>query len=352
MSSVLPSVSVCILNHDYARFLASAVESALEQDHPQVEVVVVDDGSTDDSLDVLAQYQGRIRLVGKQNGGQASAANAAFVASSGDVVIFLDADDMLEPHAARVLASAIAEQPGVARVQARMRIADADGACTGRLVPSRPGLLPSGDLRMLVLRSRNYAWTPTSANAFPRWVLERVLPIPEAAYRGDVDCYLAETTPLLGPVRSLAEITTRYRLHGANDFLGTELTTDWLAHKVDLVVEGDAQIRRLGSAAGLPIDEIPALEELPDVSFLGVRLALLMLAGGGGAFPDDRRGRLAVRGIVAALRHPFLPWQSRVERVTWFALTGFAPAPLARRVARSMPDGPGTSLRTRLFRRR
>src|SRR3954454_14414573 len=87
--------SVIINNFNYARFLADAIDSALAQTHPNTEVIVVDDGSTDESASVIAAYGDRIAPVLKGNGGQASAYNAGYERSSGDIVCFLDADDML-----------------------------------------------------------------------------------------------------------------------------------------------------------------------------------------------------------------------------------------------------------------
>ena len=95
-----PLVSVVINNYNYARYLAQAIDSALGQTYPGTEVVVVDDGSSDGSRDVIAAYGTRVVPVLKENGGQASAFNAGFAASRGDVVLFLDADDCLLPTAA------------------------------------------------------------------------------------------------------------------------------------------------------------------------------------------------------------------------------------------------------------
>ena len=91
--------SVIVNNYNYGKFLPQAIDSALEQTYPRVEVIVVDDGSTDDSREIISRYDSRIRSVLKSNGGQASALNAGFTASHGDVVLFLDADDFLYPSA-------------------------------------------------------------------------------------------------------------------------------------------------------------------------------------------------------------------------------------------------------------
>src|SRR5437764_4532232 len=93
-------VSIIISSYNYARFLGAAIDSALAQTYPHCEVIVVDDGSTDESRDILASYGTRIVPVFKENGGQASSMNAGVRASKGDVLIFLDSDDLLFPAAA------------------------------------------------------------------------------------------------------------------------------------------------------------------------------------------------------------------------------------------------------------
>lgn len=86
-----------IPNHNYGRFVADAVESALAQTYPPFEVIVVDNGSTDDSLEVLRAFGSRIRLIAQENRGQAGARNRGIEESRGDWVAFCDADDAWLP---------------------------------------------------------------------------------------------------------------------------------------------------------------------------------------------------------------------------------------------------------------
>ncbi|MGC4083750.1 MAG: glycosyltransferase family A protein [Vicinamibacterales bacterium] len=109
-----PLVSIVVLNYNYGRYLTEAVESALSQTYPAIEVVVVDDGSTDESAEVLARYEGRVTICRKRNGGMVSAMNRGFAESRGDVIVFLDADDFLLPDAVAVHVAALAD-PGVVR---------------------------------------------------------------------------------------------------------------------------------------------------------------------------------------------------------------------------------------------
>src|SRR5258708_31977138 len=114
-------VSIVINNFNYARYLAQAIDSALSQTATPVEVVVVDDGSTDNSREVIGGYGDRIVPVFKDNGGQASAVNVGFAHNHRQIVIFLDADDILLPMAAARVAGDFAARPGTVKVRTRMQ---------------------------------------------------------------------------------------------------------------------------------------------------------------------------------------------------------------------------------------
>src|SRR4051812_36649538 len=99
--------AVVITNHDYGRYLGAAIDSALGQTGCAVEVVVVDDGSTDGSSALLERYEratstarARLRVVRQAHRGQGAAINAGFAIVTAPVVLFLDADDVLHPDAA------------------------------------------------------------------------------------------------------------------------------------------------------------------------------------------------------------------------------------------------------------
>jgi glycosyltransferase involved in cell wall biosynthesis len=87
--------SVIISSFNYGTFLREAIESALNQTYTHTQVIVVDDGSTDDSPEIIASYGQQITSILKPNGGQASVLNAGFAVSSGDIIVFLDSDDAL-----------------------------------------------------------------------------------------------------------------------------------------------------------------------------------------------------------------------------------------------------------------
>ena len=148
MSSDRRSVSVIVNNYNYGRFLGDAIDSALAQTYTPLEVLVVDDGSTDESREVIASYGDRIIPVLKENGGQASAFNAGYATSQGDAVIFVDADDALLPRAAELAVEQL--KPGVSKVHWPLWRADQNLESTGLQIPAEE--LPFGDLREITMR--------------------------------------------------------------------------------------------------------------------------------------------------------------------------------------------------------
>jgi glycosyltransferase involved in cell wall biosynthesis len=213
--------SVVINNFNYGRFLRSAIESALEQTYPQTEVIVVDDGSTDESRTVMAAFGSRIKAIYKQNGGQASALNVGFEASQGHVIIFLDADDSLLPTAVEK-AIHCCRIGGVVKVHWPLWTVNEQGAKTGKIIPSAP--LPDGDLRPVISREGPLctASPPTSGNAWTRPLLEKLLPIP-VEYTLCADEYLYALAPAFGIVKRVAEPQGTYRLHARNGYRGKPL---------------------------------------------------------------------------------------------------------------------------------
>jgi glycosyltransferase involved in cell wall biosynthesis len=94
MLSNLPLVSILINNYNYENFIENAIRSSLNQTYDNIEVIVVDDGSTDASCERIQRYENDVIPIYKENGGQASAFNAGFAVSQGEIIVFLDSDDV------------------------------------------------------------------------------------------------------------------------------------------------------------------------------------------------------------------------------------------------------------------
>ena len=217
-----PLVSVVVTNHNYGRFLGESLRSALSQTWVAVEVVVVDDGSTDDSRQVIDSFTGQVKPVLQDCAGQAAAAGAGFEASSGDVVIFLDADDVLLPSAAE-RAATLLSLPGAAKAHWPVETIDEQGRPLGGRFPVDP--LPSGDLRewLLDVGPGAVPFPPTSGNAWTRAFLSRVMPVPGGAFAIGLDAYLAALAPLYGRVEAVEGFHSRYRLHSSSNWWGKAL---------------------------------------------------------------------------------------------------------------------------------
>jgi hypothetical protein len=215
-------VSVLVNNFNYAQFVGAAIESALAQG-ADVEVVVVDDGSTDESSTVIESYGDRVTAVFQENAGQAAAFNAGFAASSGSIVVFLDADDVLAPGAVDAMRSAFAD-PTVAKLHWSLWEIDGESRPNGKLRPE--ALMPEGDLRQRVVEHGplGHSNPPTSGNAFSRRTLERLLPMPEAEYRICADAYLVMLASIYGEVRRSLTPLSYWRRHGENRYNGTRET--------------------------------------------------------------------------------------------------------------------------------
>lgn len=208
-------VSIVVSSYNYRRFLAQAIDSALCQTWPSVEVIVVDDQSTDGSRALIEGYGERIEAIFQPNGGQGSAINTGFAHCRGQAIIFLDSDDVLLPTAAEWVTAALGD-PAVAKLHWPATEIDEAGAPLGGRAPATP--LPRGDLRQQVLEGGPYGyhWPPTSANAWSRALLERILPMPAASFRACPDLYLAALAPLYGGVEATDAPLSLWRRHGSN----------------------------------------------------------------------------------------------------------------------------------------
>jgi glycosyltransferase involved in cell wall biosynthesis len=226
-------VSVLIPNYNYARFLHEAIESVLSQTYPRIETIVVDDGSTDNSREVIASYDDRLISVCKENGGLTSALNAAFQRSSGDIISFLDADDAFEPDKVERVVAAAQRVPQAYLVHHQMQIVDENGRAMHRPFPAR---VMDGDIRALVARTGG--WFPhavMSGLSFVRPYARRLFPLPQEQHFVDrgrshvlpvFETYLVGPAALCAPVAGIQAPLTRYRVHGRNMTAATQATSE------------------------------------------------------------------------------------------------------------------------------
>ena len=218
-------VSIIVNSYNYGRFLHQTIDSALSQSYKHTEVIVVDDGSTDNSVEIITSYGNKIIPVIKPNGGQGSALNAGFVACKGDVIIFLDSDDKVMPTTAEYAVQPFYDSE-IAKVDWPLLIIDEQGAATGERLPKNSAEPP--DFKKLTLENGPYYdWNvtiPTSGNAWSRSFLEKVLPMPEPWYITCADEFLLTLSPIYGSNKRLDQPLAYYRSHNSNNGWGRNLT--------------------------------------------------------------------------------------------------------------------------------
>jgi glycosyltransferase involved in cell wall biosynthesis len=207
-------LSVLINNYDYGRYLRQCIDSVLGQDYPDFEVIVVDDGSSDDSRDVIASYGAAIIPVLKENGGQASCFNAGFAAASGDVLLLLDADDMFLPGKLGKVTD-VFERHGIDWCFDRVTT-EADATASAEVAVTqidkresmRRGIFPSIPV-------------PTSGLSFRTALLAQILPMPLAQGVVLSDNYLKFAAAYLGRGALVETPLTFQRLHESNRYTNT-----------------------------------------------------------------------------------------------------------------------------------
>jgi glycosyltransferase involved in cell wall biosynthesis len=201
-------VSIVINNYNYARYLGAAIDSALMQTWRPLEVVVVDDGSTDDSWSIIERYRDRVHALRQPNGGQGAAYNSGFAASRGEWVLFLDSDDLLDADAVeRMLKHA---QPEVSKVQGPLRHIGSEGQSLGGMVPY---LTHDGDVRPIARRFRQYAGPPASGNLYRRSAIAPYFPLHAPSWQRSADTVPNLLSVFHGRVATVREPIGCYRLH-------------------------------------------------------------------------------------------------------------------------------------------
>ncbi|HEY9156568.1 glycosyltransferase family 2 protein [Candidatus Binatus sp.] len=322
-----PLVSILVINYNYGRFLRSAVDSALAQTYPNVEVIAVDDGSTDASRDVIESYGSRISSVFKRNGGHGSALNAGFTASRGELVIFLDADDELLPTAAAEVVEAW--RPGIAKVQFQLEMVDANKVPLGIRVPKFEVFLPNGDLRNLIRRCGEYPSASSSGNAFNRAALERLMPLDEQDWTAVAEKPLVTLTPFFGDVVSLRKSLGLYRIHDTNESNLGGRYLDRLHRRLTGTSYLPETLCKTAKRKGIDLDTRVVGSTL---RMTKMKISSLRLDPATHPIAADSRFGLLVKGIRALAREPNLSMRNRLANAVWLTMMAVGPMAVVRRL--------------------
>ncbi|MBY6004235.1 glycosyltransferase [Salipiger bermudensis] len=208
--SGIPEISVIINNYNYGQYLPDAINSALEQQDVNAEVIVVDDGSTDSSHCVISALGARIRPHFQANGGQASAINAGVALAQAPIMAFLDADDWFLPGKLRAVLDAFAANPEAGLVYHRLQPTRPDGSHAFAPIPRT---LCRGDLAPRLAQSGGrWPFPMTSSLAVRRSCWDEAGNIPKH-FAISADAWLTGVLPFLTPVVALPQPLACYRIH-------------------------------------------------------------------------------------------------------------------------------------------
>ncbi|EPE96498.1 glycosyltransferase family 2 protein [Rhizobium grahamii] len=247
-------LAVIIACWNYAEYVDEAIRSILDQKRNDCELIVVDDGSTDGSWDIIQRHP--VRAYKISNCGQRAACSFGVSKTSAPFVLFLDADDALAPGS---LATILRElDDNVAKLQFPLVRTDRNGVVIGDPVPNLGRFRDTGALAQLVLKNGTYASPPTSGNVFRR---DLCAILNDATYDRAVDGVLLFAAPFFGDIVSLSTPLGRYRVHDRNDSgLGRPLDAQILRREISRFADRMSHLRRLIEPIGKAEDLVPVDE--------------------------------------------------------------------------------------------
>ena len=301
----LPFVSILIDTYNHERFIAHAISSVLAQDYPADcrEIVVVDDGSTDKTLEILRNFGEQVRIIAKSNGGQASAFNAGIPQCRGEIIFFLDGDDWWLPGKLRRIASLMTADPLVGAVGHAITECFDNGAehlvAPVSQVRFRLDSVGSADFFRL-----NRCYFGTSRLTLRASLARKILPVPEALVF-EADEYLFTLAPALADALLLPDPLTCYRLHSANLYMAPVATYGGLRRKQQVIAALATELRRALPACGVTPEVASVVLEIVDAEASQLHLQL----DGGWSWETFR-----VESTLYRLQHRNVPWRSRVFR--------------------------------------
>ena len=204
-------VSVIIDNYNYEKYISEAIESVLSQTYTDYEIIIVDDGSKDNSREIIEDYSkkypDKISAVFKENGGQASAFNTGFLKAKGDIIAFLDSDDYWYPSKLEKIVKAH-ENYGL--VGHNKHYSQGSSNKEGKkFITQRQEILKEYGIPYLLI---------TSTISIKRNILEKIFPMPEERFRICADNYLMIYALYLSDFYYIDEELTFYRIHGSNGY--------------------------------------------------------------------------------------------------------------------------------------
>ena len=270
-----PFASILIDTYNHERFIEKAIVSVLEQDFPAAdrEILVVDDGSTDGTAELVRKFGPEVRLLRKRNGGQASAFNAGIPECKGEIVAFLDGDDWWAGKKLTSVVQAMAEDASVGIVGHGIVMVGRDGSeqnvTLGEGFRFRANTIEGGKLFR-----RRESFLGTSRMTIRAELLKRIGAVPESI-EIQADEYLFTLAAALAEVEILPDALTYYRLHEGNRFQITgKPEPKHLRHKLKSLKAVDESLSQKLEELGIDREVIRTVLAFTHISVDQLRLSL------------------------------------------------------------------------------
>jgi glycosyltransferase involved in cell wall biosynthesis len=311
-------LSIIIANYNYRDFVGASIESALAVDWPDKEVLVVDDASTDDSRSIIEGFDDRVVAYFRPKSHQLGAHIFGFEQSTGEIIIFLDSDDLLEPEVMQEISKIW--RPGVSKVQYRMNLIDATGTQLGSAIPQFPPKDDPERLRRTFLRTMAYTTPPGSGNAYSREFVRDVFAlgptIPES------DAALLTLAPILGDVLTIRRPLARYRSHSASYGGMQSLDPVKLRKQLHQDIERARLFARVCRRLQIPVPADPLRYNLNHLQY---RLASYLIEAWAHPFQEDTMAGLVYRLGSSATISSQMRWRDKAILVAWTIACVLAP---------------------------
>lgn len=267
-------VSVLIDTYNHERFIEKAIRSVLEQDFPSSdrEIIVIDDGSTDSTPEIVRKFEHQVRHLRKSNGGQASAFNAGIPECAGETIAFLDGDDYWMPGKLSRVVDVLAKNPAVGIVGHGIKECFADGSAQVT-APAKNETFRVNSLSTAKLFRLRKSFLGTSRMTIRADLARRILPVPEALVI-EADEYLFTLAAVMSDAVILQEPLTCYVIHGGNLYAAAGSGAPGLRRKQKVMAALAAALKNTLSARGLAPDAVNCIVEIVQAENDQMRLFL------------------------------------------------------------------------------
>jgi hypothetical protein len=271
------SISVLIDTYNHERFIEKAINSVLEQDFPvaEREIIVVDDGSTDRTPQIVQRFEPRLRYIRKENGGQASAFNIGIPECQGQIIAFLDGDDYWLPGKLSRVAEVLEKNSAAGLVGHAIKESFPDGQ--ERIsAPAKNEKLRINSVETARLFRLRKSFLGTSRMTMRAEIARRILPVPEALVF-EADEYIFTLAAAMSEVVILQEPLTCYVIHGSNLYVSAGSGKTGLRRKQKVMAALASSLREALRAQGLATEIVDCVVEIVQAEADQFRL---MLDGG------------------------------------------------------------------------